>query len=61
MWGRNEVMGSLGSLRYRQGMSVQSTQTRGKGKIEIQCMSYIYSIKLVLGVYMGPCEVYSVS
>ena len=30
--GRNEVMGSVGSLRYRQGMRVQSTQTRGKGQ-----------------------------
>ena len=49
MWGRNEVMGSVESLRYRQGMSVQSTLTRGKGHIEIQCMTYIYSIESVLG------------
>ena len=61
MWRRNEVMGSVGSLRYRQGMSVQSTQTRGKGKIEIQCMTCIYSMEQMLGVYMGPCEVYGVS
>ena len=48
MWDRNEVMGSVGSLKYRQGMSVQSAQTRGKGHIEIQCLPYIYSIELVL-------------
>ena len=38
MWGHNEVMGLVGSLRYRQGMSVRSTLTRGKGHLEIQCM-----------------------
>ena len=37
-WGRNEVMGSVESLRDRHGMSMQSTQTRSKGHIEIQCM-----------------------
>ena len=57
MWGRNEAIGSLGSLRYRQGIS----QTRGKGHIEIQCVPYIYTIEIVLGVHMDQCETYSVS
>ena len=61
MWGRNEAIGSLWSLRYRQGISVQGAQTRGKGHIEIQCMAYICSIEIVLGVHMGQCEAYGVS
>ena len=49
MWSRNEVMRSVGLLRYRQGMSVQSAQTRGKGHIEIQCILYRTSARSIYG------------
>ena len=29
MWGHKQVMGSVGSLRYRQGMGVQNIQAGG--------------------------------
>ena len=47
MWGRKEVLGSVGSVgsvRYFQGMGAENIRTRGARLVKIQCRHHVYSI-----------------